>query len=70
MVRRHKRRSRRRDWEWRLTAVLIGLTAAILGYCLISAVNASATYQPQDLSFVYHRHVIKWLPHSLDGAST
>jgi hypothetical protein len=50
--------------------VFIGFTAAILGYCLISALNASATYQPQDLSFVYHQHVIKWLPHSLDGAST
>lgn len=50
--------------------MLIGLTAAILGYCLISALNASATYQPQDLSFIYHRHVIKWLPHSLDSAST
>ena len=53
-----------------MTAVLIGLTAAILGYCLISALNASATYQPQALSFVYHKHVLKWLPHSLDSAST
>jgi hypothetical protein len=70
VVRRHKWRKRRRGWEWRLSAVLTGLTAAILGYCLISAVNASATYRPQDLSFVYHRHVIKWLPHSLDSAST
>ena len=70
VVHRHKRRERRHSWEWRLTALIIGLTAAILGYCLISALNASATYRPQDLSFVYHRHVIKWLPHSLDSAST
>jgi hypothetical protein len=53
-----------------VTTVLIGLTAAILGYCLISALNASATYQPQALSFVYHKHAQKWLPRSLDSAST
>jgi hypothetical protein len=70
VVHRHKRRERRHSWEWRLTALFIGLTAAVLGYCLISALNASATYRPQDLSFVYHQHVIKWLPHSLDSAST
>jgi hypothetical protein len=70
VVRRHKRHKRKPGWEWRLTAVLIGLTAAILAYCLTSALNASATYQPQDLSFVYHQHFIKWLPHSLDSAST
>jgi hypothetical protein len=70
VVRRHKWRERRHSWEWRLTALFIGLTAAILGYCLISVLNASATYRPQDLSFVYHPHVIKWLPHSLDSAST
>lgn len=70
VIHRHKWRRRRRGWEWRLTAVLTGLTAAILGYCLISAVNASATCRPQDQIFVYHEHVIKWLPHSLDDAST
>ena len=70
VIRRHKRRKRRHGWERRLTAVLIGLAVAILGYCLISALNASATYRPEDLSFVYHRHAIKWLPSSLDSAST
>jgi len=42
------------------------LTALILGYCLISAVNARSTYHPLELSFEYHRYV-KWLPHSFDS---
>ena len=70
VVRRHKYRRRRRGWEWRATAGLAVLAAAILGYCLVSDLNASATYEPQTLSFVNHQHVIKWLPHSLDSAST
>jgi putative inorganic carbon (hco3(-)) transporter len=51
----------------RLTAVLAGVTVAILGYCLVSALNARATYHPDQLSFAYH-HCISWLPHSLDSA--
>ena len=53
-----------------MTGTLAGLTAALLVYCLISAVNARATYRPQDFSFVYHQHFIRWLPHSLDAART
>jgi hypothetical protein len=53
-----------------MSALLAMVTVGILGYCLVSALNASATYQPHDLSFAYHRHVLKWLPHSLDSAST
>src|SRR5207253_1417207 len=33
----------------RLTAALAVLTVAILGYCLISALNARATYHPREL---------------------
>ena len=53
-----------------IRAVLAGLTVAILGYCLISAVNARATYHPDALSFAYHDACIKWLPHSLDSGRT
>ena len=50
----------------RLVSVLAGLTVAILGYCLLSAVNARATFHRDELSFAYHR-CIRWLPHSLDS---
>jgi len=48
---------------------LAALTFAILGYCLLAAVNARATFDPASLSFDYH-HCIPWLPHSLDSQST
>jgi len=54
----------------RLTAALAGLTVAILGYCLLSALNARATYDPDTLSFAYHDGYIPWLPHSFDSTST
>jgi len=54
----------------RLTAALAWLTVAILVYCLISALNASATFHREAVSFVYHRHYIKWLPHSFDSGRT
>jgi hypothetical protein len=54
----------------RVTAVLAGLTMVILGYCLVSAVNARATFHRDQLSFAYHDAYIKWLPHSLDGGRT
>jgi hypothetical protein len=54
----------------RFTAVLAALTVAILGYCLTSAFNARATYQPEALSFIYHDGYIHWLPHSFDSSQT
>ncbi len=59
------KRGRAAGW---LTVVLAGLTVAILGYCLISAANARATYHSSQLSFTYHSHFIAWLPHSLDSS--
>jgi O-antigen ligase len=53
----------------RLTAVLAGLTVAILGYCLLSAANARATFHRSELSFAYHR-CLEGLPHSLDSGRT
>jgi len=54
----------------RLTATLATLTVAILGYCLVSALNARATYLPDTRSFTYHEKYIPWLPHSFDSSRT
>jgi len=53
-----------------LVVGLAWLTVAILGYCLVSAVNARATYYPNGLSLVYRDRYISWLPHSLDSTCT
>lgn len=50
----------------RFLAVITGL---VLAYCLISALNAAATYRADELRFDYHDH-LKWLPHSLDSHRT
>jgi hypothetical protein len=63
-------RGRRLLTSSRLTTFLAWLTVAILGYCLISALNARATYQPDTDSFAYRSHYIPWLPHSLDSSRT
>jgi hypothetical protein len=63
-------RSRRLLTAARLTATLAGLTVAILGYCLVCALNARATYDPETLSFAYHERYIRWLPHSFDSSRT
>ncbi|MHB8524274.1 MAG: O-antigen ligase family protein [Limisphaerales bacterium] len=52
-----------------LTVALATLTVIILGYCLISAVNARATYYHDRRFFEYHE-CIGWLPHSYDSSST
>ncbi|HCL92047.1 MAG TPA: hypothetical protein DIC50_04595 [Verrucomicrobia subdivision 3 bacterium] len=54
----------------RLTGILALLTAAILGYCLISALNARAAYNPETLAFTYRRQYVPWLPHSFDRGAT
>jgi O-Antigen ligase len=69
--------STRSGWRsgWRhplarsLTRTLIGLTLVLLAYCLISALNAAATYNPDTRLFSYHQH-LRWLPHSLDSRRT
>ena len=63
-------RGQRRALAPLLTAILAGLTVAILGYCLISAVNARATFHREALRFDYHTSYLKWLPHSLDSSRT
>jgi len=45
------------------------LTLLILGYILISALNARATWQPETQSFLYHKF-LPWLPHSYHPQGT
>ena len=52
------------------TPALALFTALILLYCLISAVNARATYREDLLRFDYFEKTIAWLPHSYDKERT
>ncbi len=54
-------------WVSRWLAVV---TVLILVYCLVSALNARATWRPDILGFEYYEKFVKWLPHSYDHAST
>ena len=49
----------------RLSAALCVITLAILGYILVSALNAEFTYVPREFRADPHPFV-EWLPHSLD----
>jgi hypothetical protein len=58
-----------------LTRCLAGLTLAVLAFCLVSAWNARATYNPDTRLFEYQEYhrfcrCFAWLPHSLDGHRT
>ena len=46
-----------------------GLTVLVLFYCLVSALNARATYHPEAASLEYHRYV-PWLPFTYDRQLT
>jgi hypothetical protein len=69
-----------RDWQWlyRVTkaflswgsrSLLVICTWAIIGYSLVAAINARATYRVASTSFEFH-NCISWLPSSLDSRST
>lgn len=45
------------------------LTALVLSYCAVSALNARATFDPTTDSFQYHRYT-PWLPFSYDSTLT
>ena len=49
-----------------LVRSLAGLTLAVLAFCLVSALNARATYNPDTRLFEYHK-CLAWLPQSLDS---
>jgi hypothetical protein len=52
-----------------LTQALAILTLTVLGYCLISALNARATFNRASVTFEYHDR-IPWLPYSFDSHGT
>ncbi len=58
-----------------LNRLLIFFTMAILLFCLVSALNATATRDAEtanstyQLNFTYHKYIY-WLPHSLDSGRT
>ena len=52
-----------------LVRILAGLTLAVLAFCLVSALNARATFNPDTRLFEYHR-CLAWLPHSFDSHRT
>jgi hypothetical protein len=61
-------RPRHRGPRW-LAKVLAGLTMAVLGFILVSALNAAANYDADTHLFQY-RAYLSWLPHSFDGRRT
>lgn len=52
-----------------VTATVASLSGLILAYCLISALNARATFLPAEHRFEYHK-AFKWLPLSYDQTRT
>lgn len=56
-------------WPRRVTFLLLGLTACLLAYTLVAAINAEFTYLPEEFRQEPHPH-LKWLPHSLDRDAT
>lgn len=54
-------------WPVRLLA---GLTVALLGWCLVSALNARATIDLNTIEFAYRESYINWLPHSYHAAGS
>jgi O-antigen ligase len=55
--------------EKTLVRGLAGVCVLIPFYCLVSAVNARATYDPRSGMLEYHE-CFSWLPHSLDSSAT
>ena len=61
-----------KPWQGRLGATKVALgiiTVALPAYCLISALNARATFHREESRFEYYA-CIPWLPHSYDSNST
>jgi hypothetical protein len=52
-----------------LSTTLAVLSLAVLLYCLLGALNARATFLPDERRFEYH-NCLAWLPHSYDSRST
>jgi hypothetical protein len=63
-----ERDERLRPGDW-IVRCMAALTLLVLFYCLLSALNARATYDPATDSFEYHRYV-PWLPFTYDSRIT
>jgi O-antigen ligase len=59
--------SPKRDWRTKTVACL---TVYMLGYILVSILNARSTYNWDFNFFEYEETYIKWLPHTYDKAAT
>ena len=57
----------KRDWRTKTVAFL---TVYMLGYILISILNARSTYNWDFNFFEYEKSYIKWLPHTYDKTAT
>jgi hypothetical protein len=57
----------KRDWRTKTVAVL---TIYMLGYILVSIINARSTYNWDFNFFEYEEFYIKWLPHTYDKGGT
>jgi len=56
------------DSSWPFCKRLLAwATAAILAFCLASALNAQSSYDPENMILMPRDHCVKWLPHSLDS---
>jgi hypothetical protein len=53
-----------------LTGTLVALNILILLYCLVSALNARATYVYEERRQVYYDQFLSFLPHSYDSRAT
>lgn len=53
----------------RATTLLVWLTISLLVFCLVSALNAAASYDQSKRLFLYRPH-LNWLPHSFDATRT
>ena len=64
-------KTRHRDPLARLLVRLLArLTLAVLAFCLVSALNARATYLPDTRLFDYHQNYLAWLPNCLESHRT
>jgi hypothetical protein len=69
----HAESSRRRSaarWATIVDAAMVAATVLIVGFCLVSAINAKATYNSTSQLFNFHAKSIPWLPHSFASGDT
>jgi hypothetical protein len=58
-----------RSSGWTIRAMAV-LTALVLLFCLVAALNARATFVPEAQQLLYHDHYLPWLPTTYDQTLT